>query len=252
MCYPLSLYFSIYNMPDNIISTKNNCWIIVNDEFKEEISSQWFDDKYWLNQGRLLGASSGRGSAWMVKTGSLKMMLRHYYRGGIPAKFNKDKYLWTGLNNTRGFSEFRLLAKMHNLGLPVPQPVAAQVCKAGMFYQANILIQYLAHQSTFAQILNTKSSEEVWNKLGKLIAKFHNNGIYHADLNANNILVDENIIHLIDFDNSKQKKTRKMWQKSNIKRLKRSIDKITQSDFHKENELKWQLLLKSYRNNIES
>lgn len=238
-------------MPDNIITTNNNCWIIVNKRFKEEIDSQWFDNKYWLNQGRLLGASSGRGSAWMVKTGNVKMMLRHYYRGGFPAKFNKDKYLWTGLNNTRGFSEYRLLVKMHELNLPVPEPIAAQVCKVGSFYQANILIEYISHQSTFALLLNTDSPQESWQQLGKVIAEFHNQGIYHADLNANNILVGDELIYLIDFDHSKQRTPRKIWQNSNIKRLKRSIDKLTNNDYTSINEKKWQLLLNTYYAAIE-
>jgi len=243
--------FFIQYMSDNIITVNNNCWIIAHEEYEKEIDSQWFDDTYWLNQGRLLGASSGRGSAWMVKFANIKMMLRHYYRGGFPARFNKDKYLWTGLNKTRSFSEYRLLVKMYSLNLPVPEPVAAQVCKVGLFYQANILIKYINHQSTFAGLLNTDSSAESWQQAGKVIADFHNHGIYHADLNANNILVDDKLIYLIDFDHSKQCPPRKMWQTANMKRLKRSIDKLTNNDYIETNEKKWQLLLQSYQKIIK-
>ena len=180
-------------MNNNVTAVNNKCWIIANATSHPDIDSQWFDDKYWLNQGRLLGASSGRGSAWMVKAANQKMMLRHYYRGGFPANFIKDKYLWTGINNTRSFNEFRLLEKMITLGLPVPRPIAAQACKIGFFYQANILIEYIPHQSTFAGLLNNDSSLNAWQQVGKVIAKFHNHGIFHADLNVNNILIGKKL-----------------------------------------------------------
>lgn len=239
-------------MLDNIITTDKNCWIIANSDLHEKIDSQWFDDSYWLNQGRLLGASSGRGSAWMVKSETEKMMLRHYYRGGFPAKFNKDKYLWNGLDKTRSFSEYKLLAKMYLLGLPVPAPIAAQACKSGIFYQANILIQYIVHNSTFAGLLDNDSSEKSWIEVGETIAQFHNNGIYHADLNANNILISDDQVYLIDFDHSKQCTPRRMWQQSNLRRLKRSIDKLTHNDYKETNEKKWKLLLQAYNENINT
>lgn len=245
-------HFFVVCKLNNMLSSNKNCWIIANDPNKSEVNSEWFNDSYWLNQGRLLGASSGRGSAWMVKSNKDKMMLRHYYRGGIPAHFNKDKYLWTGLEKTRSFSEYRLLEKMIKLDLPVPAPIAAQACKKGIFYQANILIQYLPHQFTFAGILNSqeKESSATWQHIGDTIALFHNHGIYHADLNANNILINDTTIYLIDFDHSKQRPPHKQWQQSNLKRLKRSIDKLTHSDYIRTNEKKWLSLLQAYKQKI--
>lgn len=237
-------------MQDNITKTKDHCWIIANDNLYKTINSEWFSDTYWLNQGRLLGASSGRGSAWMVKSDNDKMMLRHYYRGGIPARFIKDKYFWTGLFNTRSFSEYKLLEKMIGLGLPVPEPIAAMVCKNGLFYQANILIKYIIHESTFEGLLNIDSDVSAWKQVGNTIAKFHRLGINHADLNANNILIAKEKVYLIDFDHSKQCKPRKMWQQANIKRLKRSIDKLTDNNHIQQNNNKWQALLTAYNKTI--
>ncbi len=241
-----TLFLSFGPMSQTSVSEHNNCWILTNQAYKSKIDCEWFSDTYWLNQGRLLGASSGRGSAWMVKSDQEKMMLRHYYRGGIPAKFNKDKYLWTGLNKSRSFSEYYLLDEMYALGLPVPEPIAAQTCKVGLFYQANILIKYIPHQSTFAEILNQDSEAKIWQQVGKTIALFHTQGINHADLNANNILIDKHKVYLIDFDNSGQQTPKQSWQQNNIKRLKRSIDKLTTSSFVNTNKLKWQQLLDSY------
>lgn len=234
-------------MPENIITVNHNCWIITDEKYQGKLDSQWFSDTYWLNQGRLLGASSGRGSAWMVKSTKEKMMLRHYYRGGVPAQFIRDRYLWMGLNKTRSFSEYSLLAKMTELNLPAPAPIAAQACKVGLFYQANILIEYITHTSTFAGLLNTDSTTESWLQVGQTIALFHNHGIYHADLNAHNILIANEQVYLIDFDRSKRCKPRSRWQNANIKRLKRSIDKLTTSNYIMTNEEKWQQLLAAYQ-----
>ncbi|MCF6289056.1 MAG: 3-deoxy-D-manno-octulosonic acid kinase [Proteobacteria bacterium] len=238
-------------MPENILTIDQNCWIITNDKLSSEIDLQWFDDKYWLNQGRLLGASSGRGSAWMVKSYQDKMMLRHYYRGGIPAKFNQDKYFWTGLNSTRSFSEYRLLTTMFKLNLPVPKPIAASVCKVGFFYQANILIQYIMHTATFAAVLNTPTASEVWEKVGQTIADFHNYGIFHADLNTHNILITSDKIFLIDFDHSNQRTIKSSWRQANLKRLKRSIDKLTNNDYITKNNEHWHKLLTAYNSVIK-
>ena len=237
-------------MQENITQINHHCWIISNDKVSNQIDSDWFSDTYWLNQGRLLGASSGRGSAWMVKSSSEKMMLRHYYRGGIPARFIKDKYFWTGLKKTRSFAEYYLLEKMLELGLPVPKPIAAQVCKKGLFYQANILIQFIAHDSTFAALLNNDSEISQWQLVGSSIAQFHKLGINHADLNANNILVSQDKVYLIDFDHSKQCKPKKTWQMANIKRLKRSVDKLTDENYIPSNKTKWHSLLEGYHKTL--
>lgn len=239
-------------MPKNHIIQSKNCWIVTSEDNSETIDSLWFDDKYWLNQGRLLGASSGRGSAWMVKSEQQKMMLRHYYRGGIPAKFIKDKYFWTGLNNSRSFSEYYLLNKMVAIGLPAPQAIAAQTCKKGLFYQGNILIAYIKHQSTFAGIMNSNNNEQNWKNIGQTIADFHNHGINHADLNAHNILINNDKTYLIDFDHSKQCKINNSWQQANIKRLKRSIDKLTEEKNTAANNTKWQALLNSYTEHLNT
>jgi 3-deoxy-D-manno-octulosonic acid kinase len=83
--------------------------------------------------------------------------------------------------------------------------------------------------------------------VGATIADFHNQGINHADLNANNILIDSEKVFLIDFDHSKQCKPRRMWQNNNMKRLKRSIDKLTEEKHMQSTANKWQLLIQAYK-----
>ena len=84
------------------------------------------------------------------------------------------------------------------------------------------------------------------------IAEFHNHGIYHADLNAGNILISEKLVYLIDFDHSKQCHPRKMWQNANMKRLKRSIDKLTNNNHIETNKNKWQQLIEAYNTKLDN
>ena len=56
--------------------------------------------------------------------------LRHYYRGGLWGKLNKDRYRFSVLETTRSFAEFHLLQRLYEAGLPVPKPIAARIQKA--------------------------------------------------------------------------------------------------------------------------
>ncbi|WP_179952160.1 3-deoxy-D-manno-octulosonic acid kinase [Marinicella rhabdoformis] len=231
---------------------KNNQWLICQPKLESEIETQWFDQEHWLNQGRLLGANSGRGSAWVVKSEHGKWVLRHYFRGGMYAKISKDKYLWTGIENCRAIKEFKLLLQLQSWKLPAPVAVAARVIKHGCFYRNDLIMEQLQHQNTFAQSLSeTDFSLKMWQHVGSIIAKFHNHGVFHSDLNANNILINDEQIYLIDFDKSDTRNPKRSWQLNNINRLKRSIEKITQKSC--QNELKpfwdalyaaWELRLK--------
>ena len=64
--------------------------------------------------------------------------------------------------------------------------------------------------------------------MGDCIARFHQQHVYHADLNANNILFDESgRVYLIDFDRGAIKKHGR-WKQANLQRLQRSLFKLQQ------------------------
>ena len=229
------------------ISREKNQWLISNSEITTHVTKQWFEQNYWLNQGRLLGANSGRGAAWVIKTEWGKWVLRHYFRGGLYAKLNRDHYLWTGLNNTRVFKEFSLLEYIHDLGLPCPKPIAASVVKKGLFYQNDLIMGYLNHEQTFAQWLSkSPKNDEIWQLIGTTIARFHQHGIFHSDLNAHNILLAKEQVYIIDLDKSSIKTKATGWQAKNLNRLKRSIEKVSQLSCEKQLKRQWQILTSAY------
>ncbi|HEY0633890.1 MAG TPA: lipopolysaccharide kinase InaA family protein, partial [Gammaproteobacteria bacterium] len=64
-------------------------------------------------------------------------------RGGLIAKLVADRYLWSGIEATRAWREWRLLAELCSEGFPVPQPIAARVIREGLFYRADIVTRRL-------------------------------------------------------------------------------------------------------------
>ena len=218
------------------------------DIFKEleEVS---FNSKVWAQRSSIVGFAEGRGTTFFVQHQGRDFVLRHYQRGGLVAKFSNEKYLWLGLRFTRPWREWVLLEQMLKEGLPVPVPAAIKVERTGLLYTADIMMHRIPNARTLMHILMTEElTEGYWIAVGSVIRRFHEKGIYHADLNANNILIDEGgRCFLIDFDKCKIKKINLKWQKENLLRLKRSLNKITKNeeDFHF-SELNWRSLLRGY------
>ncbi len=201
-------------------------YIIQDTSLSTEIGDDWFNVDWLSRNNLIIGHSTGRSTVYFIQHPSHKLVLRHYMRGGLMAQFSEDKYLWTGLKNSRPWKEWNLTNSLYQQGLPVPRPIAAQVIRNGVFYQGNILTQKIAHNLSFHEIItNGKQTEQLNHKIGKTIRKFHDSGLYHADLNVNNILISNgNDVSLIDFDKCRYRKG-DAWKESNLNRLDRSIIK---------------------------
>lgn len=216
------------------------------------IESNWFDSSYWQNLHCITGLARGRASTVFFSWQQQIYVLRHYHRGGLAAKFVRNYYLWTGLERTRAWREWHLLAKMARMQLPVPAPVAARVTRRGFYYQADLITQKIGDSVSLSQILiNQSLTDMLWRKLGEVLAQFHNAGIYHADLNAHNILFSGSHFFLIDFDRGYMRAIRKRWQQANLKRLLRSLRKLKDRNgdfnFTMEN---WLVLRKAYEQQL--
>jgi len=70
-------------------------------------------------------------------------------------------------------------------------------------------------------------SEKLWADVGECIRRFHMAGVWHADLNARNILLDTNSrVFLIDFDRARFTPGKAVNGENNLSRLKRSLVKL--------------------------
>lgn len=227
----------------------NNRYILYDAACIENPETFGFDANYWASQNAIIGFAEGRGTTFFVQYAGEDYVLRHYRRGGFIARLSPDRYVWTGLQRTRAWREWHLLAQMRELGLSVPQPVAVQVVRNGMTYSADIMTRRILHATTLAEELGRHAlSEDTWQELGRVIRRFHHHGVWHADLNANNVLIDtESRIYLIDFDRGRLRRPSRQWQQGNLDRLKRSLLKLqnrTGSFYFAESD--WQTLLAAY------
>ena len=186
--------------------------------------------------------AGGRGSAWVLPMAGGNAVLRHYRRGGRVAALLGDRYLWTGLAASRPWREWQLLHSLYIEGLPVPAPLAARVLRHGLFYCGDLLTRRIPATRSLAQALG--EAELPWGSVGACIRRFHAVGVWHADLNAHNVLLDATgKVYLIDFDRG-ARRTGGAWQAGNLARLKRSLDKLTAGRL---DVAAWRALLDGYR-----
>lgn len=193
-----------------------------------------FTSNYWYERALVTGEATGRGSSLFcqpVPGASIQWVLRAYRRGGLIAKLSHSRYLWTGLEHTRAFREMRLTASLFDHDLPVPRPVAACATRQGLTYQATLITQRIHGARTLADWLSDQRiSKDTLNtalaSVGRMIRRFHNHGLDHVDLNARNILLDQQgTPWLIDLDRCRLRRLGN-WQEKNLERLERSIHKF--------------------------
>lgn len=232
-----------------------------------------FNAPFWHLKQAVTGTSGGRNTVWFVNPALVlnnpsqeQWVLRHYYRGGLPGKFVRKSFIFTGLEQTRAVAEFELLKTMQGLKLPVPKPIGAYVLNKGLTYQASILLARIEGSVDLGRLLLKQAlSPSQWQQVGATIKRFHLAGVFHSDLNCKNVLWRENdsSAHLIDFDrcyikaqNIEQNLHRdafaKSWQGKNLARLQRSF--VKQQQQAKVNKLvfhftpaDWQTLLVGYQ-----
>lgn len=197
-------------------------------------------------------AALKRGSAIMFNHEGLNLVLKRYHRGGLVGRLVKKSYLYHCLNKTRMWREFNLLARMNSMGLPVPRPVAAYCEKRSSLTYGGELISEKIHAapSLTETLSRAPLSAENWRRVGKTIAAFHNRQVYHADLNASNILLaNTGKVYLVDFDKSEiRTKLTRQAAEANLQRLHRSLCKLSNKlpEFHFTTE-DWRALEDGYR-----
>jgi len=225
----------------------NNQWLIAPPTL--DISSEWFSPSYWQQQGKILGESRGRNVTWFVGEKSDPMVLRHYYRGGLIGKLVNDSYFFRGLKSTRAYREYMLLKHLEQQDLPACRVVAARVIATGLTYRADLLMTMVDGGKDLVALLSKgRLTAQQWQSIGAMIATFHRHLVYHADLNAHNILLDgHGAPVLIDFDRGEVKPQQGPWCQSNLDRLLRSFNKEKNklSPFHFD-DTDWQSLMQGY------
>ncbi|RXF05882.1 3-deoxy-D-manno-octulosonic acid kinase [Pseudoalteromonas sp. PS5] len=217
------------------------------------VSAEMFEPEYWQKNNAIVGSKQGRATAWFVKLHDKVVVLKHYYRGGLIGKLLSDQYLFFGLKGTRVYQEFELLEHLKQQDLPVPAPIAARVSARFGVYRGDIITEAVEDAISVCEILQSRALQNIeLEKIGQTIAKFHQAGAYHDDLNINNILFSgDGEVFLIDFDKGKILAPATPWQQANIERLQRSFKKEAGKwpTFHFDDN-QWQALLQAYRTSV--
>lgn len=206
----------------------DGAWVIFDSELIGPDCEKLFD-REWLKVNSRCSQVE-RGKAVMFHYRGRDMVFKQYHRGGLARRVAEKSYLFSRLRNTRMWREFSVLCEMRELGLPVPRPVAARcVSLPPLAYRGALITERIANSETLADVLTQrKLAPEEWQKLGQLIARFHRHGVYHADLNANNILLDDDgAFYLIDFDRGEVRNhLSRRDANANVARLQRSLVKL--------------------------
>jgi 3-deoxy-D-manno-octulosonic acid kinase len=227
---------------------KDSSVIVYDADCIEQAGPPLFDADAWQRNGSVVGVAEGRGSTLLLDTDFGPAVLRQCLRGGWPARISRKHYLFTGFQRSRPLAEFSILARLQALGLPAPHPLAAQCVRAGIFYTGSLLTRRIMDTVPLADLLgSTDPGFELWRATGACIRRFHEEGVVHADLNARNILIrDHAAVYLIDFDRAKIRKGARASFAGNIRRLKRSLDKLWPSGDSGRLQACWASLLEAY------
>lgn len=195
-----------------------------------------------------LATGSGRGQAHRIHLQGREAVLRHYRRGGVVARISKNRFAPRALVQSRAMAEYSLLRLMHAWALPVPEPVASRQLRHAWGYGADILVAMIPDTRNVVQALVLAPlAPAAWQALGRAIRLLHDRQVFHSDLNAHNLLIDDqHHAWVIDFDKCGLRYGNE-WKAANLQRLLRSLRKEQQrcAPFHW-NESQWPLLMAGY------
>ena len=235
-----------------VIRKQKSLAIIYDAGVMDEPGVEIFSVDFWKSRQAMNGEAQGRGSAWFIDAPFGGVVLRHYLRGGWVARVSRGRYFFSTVERSRPFREFKLLALMYEQGLPVPQPVAALCEHRGITSSGALMTLRVPAARTLVEFFPGNSGEpetspEFWQGIGRTIRRFHDAGVWHADLNARNILLDEDkSAVLIDFDKARFSSGRAVNGRGNMKRLKRSFAKLWPNDAANELQPAWQQIMAGY------
>lgn len=200
--------------------------ILVALEATQAYDPAWFDDAGHGDRPDRI--SGGRGSVRIFDTPIGPLVKRTYLRGGLPRHFIRDRYFWAGAQRTRSFHEFRILRMLRQQDLRVPTAIAARYRRSGFTYRAALLMRLIPGTRTLVDVLgNGADVGRILPDVAAAIADLHRAQVWHADLNAMNILIDEEgIVWLIDFDRAQTGIDDPARLAGNLDRLRRSLRKV--------------------------
>ena len=215
-----------------VIETKKVTYVYNPQFFRKGVTEQelekYCDIADYESGGKVIQVFMGRGRTYLVNDPEgRRVIIRHYYRGGMMAKLLNDKFLSFSSTAERSVQEYDLLLRMRAMGLHVPTPILARVTRSGLFIRNDIITKEITGARNVGKILSERpmTDAEIL-KMGEAIGTLFRAGIYHSDLNINNLLLDgADNPWICDFDKCEMIKITPKRYNEMVSRLKRSFDK---------------------------
>ncbi len=152
--------------------------------------------------GSVLGGRASVARCTIEDVGPV--IIKFYRRGGLIRRFVEKTYLRTG--KTRGQREYEMLARVRQIGVLAPRPVAF-AHRGLLFYQCWLVTGEVEGHRTLAELSLTDPNRaavlttDVAAAIKRLIA----HQLHHVDLHPGNVLIDPQLqVYLIDFDKARR------------------------------------------------
>ena len=175
---------------------------------------------------------SGRGGAWRVELpGGLRVVVRLYRRGGLVARVVRDTYLGP---RPRPLHELAVTVEARRRGVVAPEVLGARV-EGGLVYRGALVTAEVPNARTLITALRAAAGARercaLAARAGRAVARLHDAGVYHADLNLTNLLVGPNgadDVVVVDFDRARVRggSLGARARRRNLARLARSLAKL--------------------------
>lgn len=181
---------------------------------------------------------SGRGKVQRFRFEEGYGVVRHYRRGGAARLLAEDAYLF----HNRAVLELRVLAHLVQSGFPAPEPLGVAWEQQGPLWRGDIATRFVnAEELHYRVESESAENDDLLRRTGGLIRRMHDLGVFHADLQVRNILVHDECIYIIDFDNASMTSSLSALQRArNLLRLRRSMTKCNLP------ESRWRHLMEGY------
>lgn len=132
----------------------------------------------------------GRGETYAILLGTVDAVVRHARRGGVPARFSEDWFIGT----PRFFRELELSRRLLAGGVPTPAVLAGVAYRAGVGYRADVATARVPGVDLATLCFGehppaVERRAAALGAVGVLVARLHDAGFVHPDLQIRNILV---------------------------------------------------------------
>ena len=104
-----------------------------------------------------------------------------------------NRIIYGCLRGSKASRSYKYSKKLQKLGIGVPQPIAyLQFRKFGLFDQSYFISQFSECRFIYNSLYKQpkKQKELILSAIGEMVAKMHDNKIFHRDLSGGNILFD--------------------------------------------------------------